>query len=71
MEKIFIISHDYDGVYVEEFEPDHQGTKKAEDRYMEILANNQHDLGIHIDAVIRGRKLETKEVKVVSKISFS
>lgn len=67
MEKIFIVWHDYDGTYVEEF--DSEEKDKAEKKCTDITARaelaggNAH--GTQIDAVIQGRMLMIKPIKVV------
>ncbi len=66
-EKIFIFWHDYDGNYIEEFAFDEK--YKAEQRCTEIL--ERRDYGVQIDAVIQGKMLTMKTVKMISKVSLT
>lgn len=69
MDKIFIIWHDYDGTYVEEFETEGQETEKAEERCANVLAREGlHDSGTSMDIIIKGRELKMETVEVVSKV---
>jgi len=73
MEKIYIIWHDYDGTYVEMF--DSENKKKAEKRCTDIMARTElaegDAYGTKIDAVVQGRELTIKPIKVVSKVSLT
>lgn len=75
VEKIFIVWHDYDGTYVEKFEANSQGKKKAERKYTDIMARAElaggDAYGTHIDTVIQGKALTIKPIKVVSKVSLT
>ena len=66
MSRIFIIWHDYDGNYMEEFDTTEKD--RAEKRCVKLL--ERKDYGIQIDAVIQGKILTMKKVEVVSKVSL-
>lgn len=66
MEKIFIIWHDYDGNYVEDFVFDEKD--KAANRCAKIMKKDNY--GTQIDIVIQGKVLTMKTIKVVSEISL-
>lgn len=68
VEKIFMIWHDYDGTYIEKFEANGQGIKRAEKRCALLLAGD--DNGTRINAVIKGRELKIETMEVVTRVSL-
>lgn len=67
MNKIFIIRHDYDGCYIEEFD-DENG---AEKRISELLKDEAtDDQGANIDAIIEGKRLRYDTVQYASVVKI-
>jgi hypothetical protein len=66
MNKIFIIWHDYDGCYVEEFDDG----DKAEKRISELLKDEATGNAVVIDAIIEGKRLEYDAVQYASVVKL-
>ena len=66
MNKIFIIWHDYDGCYVEEFDD----RDKAEKRISELLKDEATGNAVVIDAIIEGKRLEYDAVQYASVVKL-
>jgi hypothetical protein len=66
MNKIFIIWHDYDGCYVEEFDDE----DKAEKRISELLKDAAAGNTVVIDAIIEGKQLEYDTVQYASVVKL-
>lgn len=66
MNKIFIIWHDYDGCYVEEFDDE----DKTEKRISELLKDEATGDAVVVDAIIEGKRLEYDTVQYASVVKL-
>ena len=66
MNKIFIIWHDYDGCYVEEFDDE----DKTEKRISELLKDEATGNAVVIDVIVEGKRLEYDTVQYASVVKL-
>ena len=66
MKKIFIIWHDYDGCYVEEFDDE----DKTEKRISELLQDEATGNAVVIDVISEGKRLEYDTVQYASVVKL-